>query len=90
MRSASRGLRASAVVARTPLVAGFWLVLVGDVGAGTRDLISEPTAQVTETSALDENRSTEWPWPESLGAVTAAPESHLVLLENERVRVPEV
>jgi hypothetical protein len=31
-----------------------------------------------------------WPWPESLDACIAAPASHLVLLENETVRVLEV
>jgi hypothetical protein len=31
-----------------------------------------------------------WPWPDSLDAVCAAPDSHRVLLENERVRVLEV
>ncbi len=29
----------------------------------------------------------EWPWDDSLDAVAAAPDSHVVLLENERVRV---
>jgi len=29
----------------------------------------------------------QWPWPDSLDAVVAAPEYHLVLLENDRVRV---
>jgi len=28
-----------------------------------------------------------WPWPDSLDALTAAPEYHELLLENERVRV---
>lgn len=32
----------------------------------------------------------DWPWPRSLDAVAAAPDSHHVLLENERVRVVEV
>ena len=31
-----------------------------------------------------------WPWPDSLDAVCAAPDSHRILLENERVRVLEV
>jgi quercetin dioxygenase-like cupin family protein len=31
-----------------------------------------------------------WPWPDSLDACVAAPASHLVLLENEAVRVLEV
>jgi hypothetical protein len=29
----------------------------------------------------------EWPWPDSLDALTAAPDYHRVILENERVRV---
>jgi hypothetical protein len=29
----------------------------------------------------------EWTWPESLDALTAAPDYHRVILENERVRV---
>lgn len=28
-----------------------------------------------------------WPWPDALDAMTAAPEHHSILLENERVRV---
>jgi mannose-6-phosphate isomerase-like protein (cupin superfamily) len=31
--------------------------------------------------------SKEWPWPDSLDAVAAAPENHVVLFENDRVRV---
>ena len=31
-----------------------------------------------------------WPWPEALDAVLAAPDSHRILLDNERVRVLEV
>jgi hypothetical protein len=29
----------------------------------------------------------DWPWPESLDAVVAAPKHHKLILENERVRV---
>ena len=29
----------------------------------------------------------EWPWPDSPDALTAAPDYHKVILENERVRV---
>ncbi len=32
-------------------------------------------------------RANGWEWPDSLDAVTAAPEQHTVLLENDRVRV---
>jgi hypothetical protein len=31
-----------------------------------------------------------WPWPNDLNALTAAPEHHRLLFENERVRVLEV
>jgi predicted metal-dependent enzyme (double-stranded beta helix superfamily) len=31
-----------------------------------------------------------WPWPETMDAVLAAPGSHRVLLDNDRVRVLEV
>jgi len=34
--------------------------------------------------------SAEWPWPDSLDALTAAPGFHRLLFENERVRVLEV
>jgi hypothetical protein len=37
-----------------------------------------------------EDESSGWPWPQSLDAVTAAPDSHSRLMENERVRVVEV
>ena len=33
---------------------------------------------------------TAWPWPTELDALTAAPEHHRRLFENERVRVLEV
>jgi hypothetical protein len=32
----------------------------------------------------------DWPWPPSMDAVVAAPESHRVLFENDDVRVLEV
>ena len=33
------------------------------------------------------DNTSSWEWPEELDALTAAPENHKVLLENERVRV---
>jgi hypothetical protein len=33
--------------------------------------------------------NTDWPWPDSLDALVAAPDHHTLLLENERVRVLE-
>ncbi|WP_372910173.1 hypothetical protein [Salinigranum sp.] len=38
------------------------------------------------TDAADD----EWPWPDSLDALAAAPDSHRVCFENDRVRVVEV
>ncbi len=35
------------------------------------------------------NPSTDWPWPDSLDALQAAPQHHQLLMENERVRVLE-
>jgi quercetin dioxygenase-like cupin family protein len=35
-------------------------------------------------------RTGEWPWPLELDALIAAPDSHRVLFENDRVRVLEV
>lgn len=32
----------------------------------------------------------DWPWPEDLDALRAAPDSHALLLENDAVRVVEV
>ena len=34
--------------------------------------------------------SSDWPWPQLLDAVAAAPDSHNLLMENEQVRVVEV
>ena len=36
------------------------------------------------------SQEVEWPWDDSLDAVVAAPDSHVVLFENEHVRVIEV
>ena len=43
-----------------------------------------------QTPLAEEHAADDWPWPASLDAVCAAPDSHCVLLENERVRVLEV
>ncbi len=37
--------------------------------------------------ALASTQSQEWPWPDSLDALIAAPRHHILLFENERVRV---
>jgi len=38
----------------------------------------------------DSKQPTHWPWPDALDGVIAAPDSHRVLLENDRVRVLEI
>lgn len=35
------------------------------------------------------NAGDAWPWPDSLDALSAAPQHHTLLLENDRVRVLE-
>lgn len=37
-----------------------------------------------------EPQAAKWPWPESFDAVTAAPKSHKILINNEKVRVLEI
>jgi quercetin dioxygenase-like cupin family protein len=52
-----------------------------------------PDAAAGGSSATPGNSATApepWPWPETLDAVIAAPGSHRVLMDNERVRVLEV
>jgi predicted metal-dependent enzyme (double-stranded beta helix superfamily) len=44
---------------------------------------NEELCQVRDTVMPD----SEWPWPESLDALAAAPAHHTRLLENDRVRV---
>src|SRR5579859_4410549 len=38
----------------------------------------------------DQPSPDEWPWPRELDAVIAAPDSHRLLFENDRVRVLEI
>jgi hypothetical protein len=38
-------------------------------------------------AAPSETKKAEWPWPDSLDAVIAAPQYHRLVLENDRVRV---
>ncbi len=38
----------------------------------------------------DASAGAEWPWPDSLDALVAAPDHHKLLFENERVRLLEV
>lgn len=47
--------------------------------------------QTIATATMSENpvplNSKQWPWPDALDALSAAPSHHQVLLEDERVRV---
>ena len=36
---------------------------------------------------LPKTATSEWEWPDELDAISAAPENHEILLENDRVRV---
>jgi hypothetical protein len=42
------------------------------------------------TGANAAQDASDWPWPDSLDALVAAPDHHKLLFENERVRVLEV
>jgi len=39
------------------------------------------------SSEFSANSEQNWPWPESLDALFAAPDRHAILFENEEVRV---
>lgn len=43
-----------------------------------------------ERGAKQARDASEWPWPDALDALTAAPDHHKLLFENERVRLLEV
>lgn len=45
---------------------------------------------VFERAASAQSRQEAWAYPDSLDAVIAAPDTHKILLENDRVRVLEV
>ena len=40
--------------------------------------------------SAEEAKKPQWPWPDSLDALIAAPNYHKLLLENDRVRVLDV
>jgi hypothetical protein len=44
----------------------------------------------TLQNTMDTISSSEWPWPDSLDALVAAPRHHRRIFENDRVRVLEV
>jgi hypothetical protein len=46
--------------------------------------------EVAVTAETGREHSGEWPWPDSLDALVAAPRHHMLLFENDRVRVLEV
>ena len=48
------------------------------------------TSTKNPRGAASTPESPEWPWPDSLDALVAAPDHHKLLFENERVRLLEV
>ena len=38
---------------------------------------------------MNQSKGSRWPWPAELDAMTAAPEYHTLLFENDEVRVLE-
>ena len=42
------------------------------------------------SSTANQQDAQAWPWPDALDAVTAAPDHHKLMFENERVRILEV
>jgi len=48
---------------------------------------SPSVASKSRPSAQSTARSNDWPWPDSLDALQAAPDYHDLLLENDQVRV---
>lgn len=66
-----------------------WIVSLSFVVATAAGCGGKASLAATDTS-VEETMTDSWTWPDSLDAVAAAPDSHVVLLENERVRVLEV
>ena len=50
-------------------------------------MLSCVTMPTAKQRPLPHNPRSSWPWPDSLDALTAAPDHHTLLFENERVRV---
>ena len=68
-----------------------------DIGGGPGDCPADPWQDtVIRAGSMDTEVSRDmtgqrpWPWPETMDALTAAPSSHRVLLDNDQVRVLEV
>ncbi len=68
------------------VIIGFGLTKTFNSGTATK------INQYSETAVKKPNEvnSFKWPWPDSLDAVKAAPNSHKVLFENDKVRILEV
>src|SRR5712664_1497747 len=49
-----------------------------------------PLFAVPCTQAQDKSSSGCWPWPDSLDAVAADPQNHIVLYEDSKIRVLDV
>lgn len=62
-----------------------WMRVLSRVGAGALLLLAAMQAR-----AQDKATSGCWPWPDSLDAVTADPQNHIVLYEDSNIRVLDV
>src|SRR5271170_4482670 len=77
--------RGTACCARHEFLSPLREYLVPDVECRShREVDCNPRGYVVSSDAQ------AWPWPDSLDALIAAPKSHHLLFENERVRVLEV
>ena len=45
--------------------------------------------QRTSAATSEKGHTAGWPWPDSLDAMSAAPQNHILLLGNDKVRVLE-
>lgn len=68
------------------------IVLGGLLGYGLTAYYAGTKQQTSDTNkATSENSSSEkWTWPDSLDAVTAAPENHKVVYEDSTLRILQV
>jgi hypothetical protein len=53
-------------------------------------LTKMPESKPSKVRAMDKTADAKWQWADSLDAVKAAPNSHKVLFENNRIRILEV
>lgn len=77
----------SPATARTAAVV---LSLAAAVGCGPAATAPDSDEEALVSQETPQSLPPDWPWPDALDAVAAAPDSHEILLENEEVRVVRV